>query len=81
MKIAPPLPDPMKTYQLLASSAIWHRINVTYNCASILTLRSILAIVVPSSVDASRTNPRGNKAATDVDNNSPPLQSMTPPLG
>jgi hypothetical protein len=79
MKIAPPLPDPMKTYQSLASSAIWYRIDVTYDRTSVLTSRSILAIVVPSSVDALRTNPRSDKAATNGDNNPPPSRSMISP--
>jgi hypothetical protein len=79
MKIAPPSPDPIKTYESLASSAIWHRIDVMYDHASVLTSRSILAIVVPSSVNASRTNPRGDKAAANGDNNPPPSRSMIPP--
>ncbi len=76
---SPPSPDPMKTYQSLASSAIWHRIDVTYDRTSVSTLRSILAIVVPSSVDASCTNPHGDKAAADGDNDEPPSRSMIPP--
>jgi hypothetical protein len=43
------------------------------------TSRFILAILVPSSADVLRTNPCGDKAAADGDNNPPPLQSMIPP--
>jgi hypothetical protein len=61
-----------------ASSAIWHRIHVTYDSASVSTSRPIRAIVVPLSVDASCTNPRGN---TDYGDNNPPpsSQSKIPP--
>jgi hypothetical protein len=61
-----------------ASSAIWHRIHVTHDSASVLTSRSIRGIIVPSSIDALYTNPRGN-ANHGNDNLLPSLQSTIPP--